>query len=94
MKRVTLRTLSGEEVTFIGERLNHLCRPSIVFPQHLQLSYGCHTHPSFSYSTIRALLGLVGLRASGGLVCGPLSAYVVHFGVSSWHIFLVIDIVP
>ena len=24
MKRVTLRTLSGEEVTFIGERLNHL----------------------------------------------------------------------
>ena len=24
MKRVTLRTLSGEEVTFIGERSNHL----------------------------------------------------------------------
>ena len=24
MKRVTLRTPSGEEVTFIGERLNHL----------------------------------------------------------------------
>ena len=24
MKRVTLRTLSGEDVTFIGERLNHL----------------------------------------------------------------------
>ena len=24
MKRVTLRTLSGEEVTFIGKRSNHL----------------------------------------------------------------------
>ena len=32
-----------------------------------------------------ALLGLVGLRALGGLVCGPLSAYVVHLRVSSWH---------
>ena len=30
-----------------------------------------------------ALLGLVGLQASGGLVSGPLSAYVVHFEVSS-----------
>ena len=44
-------------------------------------------HPSFSYSTIMALLGLVGLRASGGLVCGPLSAYVVHFRVLSWLFF-------
>ena len=38
-----------------------------------------------------ALLGphltLVGFRASSGLVCGPLSAYVVHFGVSSWPFF-------
>ena len=34
-----------------------------------------------------ALLGLVGLRASGGLVCGPLSVYVVHFGVSLWLFF-------
>ena len=62
-------------------------------PQHLHLSYGCHTHPSFSYNTIRALLGLVCLSASGGFVCGLLSAYVVHFRVSSWLIFLVIDIV-
>ena len=29
MKRVTLKTLSGVEVTFIGERLNHL---SNVYP--------------------------------------------------------------
>ena len=63
-------------------------------PQHLHLSYGCHTYPSFSYGTIRALLGLIGLRASGGLICGPLSAYVVHFGVSSWLLFSVIGIVP
>ena len=32
-------------------------------------------------------LTLVGFRASSGLVCGPLSAYVVHFGVSSWRFF-------
>ena len=56
-------------------------------PQHLHLSFGCHTHPSFSYNTIRAFLGLVCLRASGGLVYGPLSAYVVHFRVSLWLLF-------
>ena len=50
---------------------------------------------SFSYGTVKALLGLVGLRASGGLVCGPSSAYVVYFGMSSWYFFfLVIGIVP
>ena len=30
MKRVTLRTPSGEEVTFIGERSNHL--PNVISP--------------------------------------------------------------
>ena len=65
----------------------HICRPSIFIPQHLHLSYECHPHPSFSYNTIRALLGLIYLRASGGLVCGPLSAYVVHFRVSSCLFF-------
>ena len=38
-------------------------------------------------NTIRAFLGLVCLQALGGLICGPLSAYVVHFRVSSWLIF-------
>ena len=33
------------------------------------------------------------LLSSGGLICGPLSAYVVHFKVSPWLIFLVIGIV-
>ena len=53
------------------------CRPLNFVPQHLHLSFGCHIHPSFSYGTVRVLLGLVGLRALGGLVCATLSAYVV-----------------
>ena len=33
-------------------------------------------------------LTLVGFKTSSGLVCGPLSAYVVHLEVSSWQFFL------
>ena len=87
----------GFESLLLFQVLQHPTWVENFVPQHLHLSYGCHTHPSFSYSTVRALLGLVGLRALGGLVCGPLSAYVVHFemslGLFLFSFFLVIGIV-
>ena len=33
-------------------------RPSILFPNTYILSYGCHTHPSFSYGTVKAPFNL------------------------------------
>ena len=44
------------------------------------------THRSH-VALLEPLLGLVSLRALGGLVCGALSAYVVHFRVSSLLLF-------
>ena len=41
MKRVTLRTLSGEEVTFIGERLNHLSNVISVATARTIVRKGC-----------------------------------------------------
>ena len=64
-------------VTLIEKFLKKNVVDPQFFPSTLAFIYGCHTHPSFSYGTVRVLLGLVSLQALGGLVCGPLSAYVV-----------------
>ena len=55
------------------------CSSTLTFyPMGVKLTYRSHMGPLGSHLT------LVGFRASSGLVCGPLSAYVVHFRVSSW----------
>ena len=44
MKRVTLRTPSGEEVTFIGERLNHLSNVIFAATPITMVRKGCETY--------------------------------------------------
>ena len=64
-----------------------VCSPSIfslntcIYPMGVTLTHRSHVAP------LEPLLGLVSLRALGGLVCGALSAYVVHFRVSSLLLF-------
>ena len=51
------------------------------YPMDVTLTHRSHMAPLGPHLT------LVGFRASSGLVCGPLSVYVVHFEVSSWRFF-------
>ena len=44
MKRVTLRTPSGEEVTFIGERSNHLSNVISVTTARRMVRKGCEAY--------------------------------------------------
>ena len=58
------------------------CPSTLTFyPMDVTLTHRSHMAPLGPHLT------LVGFRASSGLVCGPLSAYVVHFKVSSWQFF-------
>ena len=41
MKRVTLRTLSGDEVVFIGERSNHLSNVIFAATARTMVRKGC-----------------------------------------------------
>ena len=47
MKRVTLRTLSGEEVTFIGERSNHLSNVISAATARTMVRKGCEAYLSY-----------------------------------------------
>ena len=47
MKRVTLRTPSGEEVTFIGERSNHLSNVISVATARTMLRNGCEAYLTY-----------------------------------------------
>ena len=59
------------------------CPSTLTFyPMDVTLTHRSHMAPLGPYLT------LVGFRASSGLVCGLLSAYVVNFEVSSWRFFL------
>ena len=63
----------------LGASCTQFCPSTLTFyPMCVTLTYRSHMAP------LRPHLTLVGLQASSGLVCGPLSAYVVHFRVSSW----------
>ena len=44
MKRVTLRTPSGEEVTFFGERLNHLSNVIFAAITRTKVRKGCEAY--------------------------------------------------
>ena len=44
MKRVTLRTSSGEEVTFIGERSNHLSNVISAATSRTMVRKGCEAY--------------------------------------------------
>ena len=47
MKRVTLRTPSGEEVTFIGERSNHLSNVISVTTVRTMVRKGCEAYLAY-----------------------------------------------
>ena len=51
MKRVTLRTLSGEEVTFIGERSNHLSNVISAAIARTMVRKGCEAYLAYVIDT-------------------------------------------
>ena len=51
MKRVTLRTPSGEEVTFIGERSNHLSNVISVATARTMVRNGCEAYLPYVIDT-------------------------------------------
>ena len=54
MKRVTLRTSSGEEVTFIGERSNHLSNMISVATTRTMVQKGCEAYLAYVIDTKKA----------------------------------------
>ena len=54
MKRVTLRTLSGEEVTFIGERSNHLSNVISAATTRMMVQKGCEAYLAYVIDTKKA----------------------------------------
>ena len=51
MKRVTLRTQSGEEVTFIGERSNNLSNAISVATTRMMVRKGCEAYLAYVVDT-------------------------------------------
>ena len=51
MKRVTLRTSSGEEVTFIGERSNHLSNVISAATARIMVQKGCEAYLAYVIDT-------------------------------------------
>ena len=51
MKRVTLRTPSGEEMTFIGERSNHLSRVIFTSTARTMVRKGCEAYLTYVIDT-------------------------------------------
>ena len=51
MKRVTLRTLSGEEVTFIGERSNHFSNVISIATARTMVRKGCEAYLAYVIDT-------------------------------------------
>ena len=54
MKRVTLRTPSGEEVNFIGERLNHLSNVISATTVRTMVRKGCEAYLAYVINTKKA----------------------------------------
>ena len=51
MKRVTLRTPSGEELTFIGERSNHLSNVISIATARMMVQKGCEAYMAYVVGT-------------------------------------------
>ena len=54
MKRVTLRTPSGEEVTFIDERSNHLSNVISAATARTMVRKGCEAYLAYMIDTTKA----------------------------------------
>ena len=58
MKKVTLRTLSGEEVTFISERSNHLFNVISAAITRMRVRKGCEAYLAYVIDTKKAVPSL------------------------------------
>ena len=56
MKRVTLRTSSGEEMTFIGERSNHLSNVISAVTTRIMVRKGCEAYLAYVIDTKKVSL--------------------------------------
>ena len=54
MKRVTLRTSNEDEVTFIGERSNHLSNVIYVATARTMVQKGCESYLAYMIDTVKA----------------------------------------
>ena len=54
MKRVTLRTLDEDEVTFIGERSNHLSNVISTATARTMVQKGCEAYLAYVIDTVKA----------------------------------------
>ena len=54
MKRVTLRTSNEDEVTFIGERSNHLCNVISAATSRTMMQKGCEAYLAYVIETEKA----------------------------------------
>ena len=71
MKRVTLRTLSGEEVTFIGERSNHLSNVKSAITARAMVRKGCEAYLAYVIDTKKAKPSLLDIA----IVCDYLDVF-------------------
>ena len=62
MKRVALRTLSGKEVTFIGERSNHLSNVISTATTRTMVWKGCESYLAYVIDTKKAELSLLDIH--------------------------------
>ena len=58
MKRVTLRTLSGEEITFIRKRSNHLSNVISTATGRMMVQKGCEAYLAYVIDMKKAELSL------------------------------------
>ena len=58
MKRVTLRTPNEDEVTFIGERSNHLCNVISTATARTMVWKGCEAYLVYVIDTVKARLSV------------------------------------
>ena len=58
MKRVTLRTLNEDEVTFIGERSNHLSNVVFAATTRTMVRKGCESYLAYVMDTVKARLSV------------------------------------
>ena len=61
------------------------CRPSILSLNTYILSYGCHTHLSFSYGTVRAPFNLSRFPSLKWACMWSIECICSSFRVSSWR---------
>ena len=92
MKRVTLRTPSGEEVTFIGERSNHLSNVISVATARIMVRKGCEAYLAYVIDTKKVEPILLDIP----IVCDYLDVFPKELSGLPPHreIEFAIDVVP